>query len=784
MSPADASPDAESPGPERNAPADAGTAPRLRSGAAPVEERRRGGAAWLAIACSAYLILRGVILWQAFEAVALAPYEVHNMGNLARVLSTGAAGPPLWQHYDNAGGQQLVALLAAPLYALFGDSYLVLKLVPVLLGLGALVLLWRLMDREFGRTAAVVAAALYVIGPPTLLKYSMIASGNHFEHVFFALWLYTAFAALHRGGGRTRRGWLLLNAGLAAGLSLWVYPGAAVTVLLFGALHLLLAGWRRTLADLPAAGAGLLAGLAPLIATNVASGGRTLGYTSDSLGARGGSLLARLGGNLATMLGDMLPRAGAFEDLGPVPARVAEWTFLAAFVAAWILALVALVRGGRRGDGERPGWERWRTAPLLAYLPVFLLVIGVGRWDFDAYGHPLEVGQFRYFVTHFVFAAMLIGVGVGRLAAGHADERAEAGPLAARHAGRRSALSAGRRAAAGLLAAAALLPMLNTLPVAAPWPGTQGAGLRYAGHHFPYYGLILLAYAERDPRTGGLVPDEPAIARWLAGLPRRDALEAWTGVGYDATWSCVERRGAAALADPSLLDLRARLDGRAPDVQIALARGIGSALRGLGRGPPAQREMLRRLLLRVQSDAHPLAPALAEGLCLDLEYALSHDVPDQLDKSFAIAELVPPALLGGYRRGLGIQVGRLAARDIPADLAGVRRVLGLVKPAARADVGFGFGWGFAELASPAGLAGTLADLGQSASLVDALHGAGAGGRHLQGPDANAQDRQERDEADAGNEGRAAPDAALDAAARAALDAGRDWPGYPEPWAAR
>jgi hypothetical protein len=288
----------------------------------------------LLAACVAYVLVRAAILWQSFEAVALAPYEVHNMGNLARVLSVGAHGPPLWQHYDNAGGQQLVALLAAPLYWLLGDSYLVLKLVPLLLGLGALVLLWRFMEREFGRTAAGVAAALYVVGPPTLLKYSLIASGNHFEHVFFVLWLYTAFAAVHRDG---RRGHWLLQLGLAAGLSLWVYPGAAVTVLIFGALHLLLAGPRRTLADLPLAGGGLLLGLAPLIATNVANGWRSFAYTEDSLRENGDGVLARLGSNLATILGEMLPRAGVFEDLGPLPARLAEGLYLAAFALAWVL---------------------------------------------------------------------------------------------------------------------------------------------------------------------------------------------------------------------------------------------------------------------------------------------------------------------------------------------------------------------------------------------------------------------------------------------------------------
>jgi hypothetical protein len=520
--------------------------------------------------------------------------------------------------------------------------------------------------------------------------------------VFFVLWLYTAFAAVHRDG---RRGHWLLQLGLAAGLSLWVYPGAAVTVLIFGALHLLLAGPRRTLADLPLAGGGLLLGLAPLIATNVANGWRSFAYTEDSLRESGDGVLARLGSNLATILGEMLPRAGVFEDLGPLPARLAEGLYLAAFALAWVLALAALLR--ERGRS----WSRWRTAPLIAYLPVFLLVIGAGSWDFDAYGAPLEVGQFRYFVTHFAFAAMLIGAVVGQLA-------------------RRGG---GARVAAGALACMALLPLVNTLPVLRPWPGTRGEGLRYEGHHFPYYAMILLAYAERDPQTGGLVPDEPAISQWLEGLPPRHALDAWTGVAYYATWSCVERRQALAFEDGSLLDLDARLAGRPPAVQLALARGIGSALRGLGRSQPAERELLRQLLVRVERSGHALAPAVIEGLCLDLDYTLSHEVDDRLDKSFAIAELVPASMAGAYRRGLGIQLGRLAARGIEADLGSVRRVLSALPPVALADIGFGLGWGFSEIAPPAELAASLEALGQPTLLTHALHGAGACRRHLDGP---------------------------------------------------
>ena len=226
----------------------------------------------------------------------------------------------------------------------------------------------------------------------------------------------------------------------------------------------------------------------------------------------------------------------------------------------------------------------------------------------------------------------------------------------------------------------------------------------------------------------------------------------------------MERRHLKAFADPALLDLDARLGGRPPDVQLALARGIGSALRNLGRGPPEERELLHRLLINVERGGHALAPALVEGLCLDLDFTLSHEVDDRLDKSFAIAERVPASLMGAYRRGLGIQIGRLAARGIEADLASVRRVLAALPPATRADIGFGFGWGFGELSPAAQLADALNTSGQPALLTDALHGAGACRRHLDGPESVPESS-----------------AGLDAASLSAFEAGRRWPNYPGRW---
>ena len=51
---------------------------------------------------------------KAFDAVAIPVYEVPNMGNQAWLLQDGFRGVPWSYYYDNAGGQLLTAVLAAP----------------------------------------------------------------------------------------------------------------------------------------------------------------------------------------------------------------------------------------------------------------------------------------------------------------------------------------------------------------------------------------------------------------------------------------------------------------------------------------------------------------------------------------------------------------------------------------------------------------------------------------------------------------------------------------------
>jgi len=142
---------------------------------------RLSAAGAFAIAAVAYLAFRAAVLHVGFDAVAIPNFEVSNIGTLAKMTSEGRSGIPLYLYYDNCGGHLVTGLLAAPLYLLLGDSYLVLKLVPILLGLGCLAMVMRILERHASRRAAVLGGLLFVLGPPTLTKFSMLEPSASFD---------------------------------------------------------------------------------------------------------------------------------------------------------------------------------------------------------------------------------------------------------------------------------------------------------------------------------------------------------------------------------------------------------------------------------------------------------------------------------------------------------------------------------------------------------------------------------------------------------------------------
>jgi len=130
-----------------------------------VSERASGARGWcgLAFAAAVYVALRALVLYTAFDQVAMTQYEMFPMGTIPRIACV-EGGLPVAKVYDNAAGQLLTGVLAIPSYALVGPSFLALKLVPFALGLGALAVVWALLREHFDARAASFGALLFAVG--------------------------------------------------------------------------------------------------------------------------------------------------------------------------------------------------------------------------------------------------------------------------------------------------------------------------------------------------------------------------------------------------------------------------------------------------------------------------------------------------------------------------------------------------------------------------------------------------------------------------------------------
>ncbi|MBM3991971.1 MAG: hypothetical protein FJ298_13320, partial [Planctomycetes bacterium] len=376
-------------------------------------ERSRHGWLGLALALAAYAALRALALGTNFDEFAMPQFEQFPMGTLP-LLAGVEGGLPLSRVYDNSAGQLLTGWLALPSYALFGETYLALKLVPLCLGALALVLVWLTVRASAGERAALLAALVFALGPTTLVKYSTFASGNHFETLAFnalALW---CTLRMHRRGVTPLR---LLATGFTWGFAAFVFLGALSTVLLLALLHLGLRGPRATARDLGWLGPGFALGIAPLAALNVWTDWRGFEFlhnkfTKEGSGADLGLVLERLG----AFVGEHLLAATQYRDWGGLPGVLARVLFLGAFVAGYLLLVPAAWRGLRaalRGALGRPETGATRVDDALstflcAYLPLTAVAFATSGLEIAPKDPPMEAEGYRYFNTHLFYATFVI----------------------------------------------------------------------------------------------------------------------------------------------------------------------------------------------------------------------------------------------------------------------------------------------------------------------------------------------------------------------------------------
>lgn len=669
----------------------------------------------LLLAILVYVGLRTVALLLAFDQVGMANYELYPMGTLPKALLLGA-DIPLQAYYDNAAGQLVTGVLALPLYALFGDGWMILKLVPALCGLGALLCVWGLLDRHASRRAATIGSLAFALGPAELVaKYSLMASGNHFENLFFSLLAVWSFYRLHTAGPQLYRRWLLV-AGFTSGLALFVFLGAIIPVGILVGMHLGLRGWRGVGLDLRRGLPAFLIGISPLLLLNFLSSGRggdflEAKFGSDKGGAREFGLVVE---RMREFLLVDLPRAGFHHPFGSEDLRLPNLALVFAFSVAWLAVLPRALRGCAKiaralTGGERPELAELACLPCALFPPLAILAFGISDLRIDtSWPQRLGVAGYRYFLPIFLFATILV--------AAVSDRWLARGPFAR---------------GGGIL-------LLSCLFGSSAWNvawlrlGTPFVGSHYQGWNFVqgarglFNSSVQLSHGQRVEIAESLPPVYRAqlyrgiglneSMRWVANTAREQSVDDFSLI-----------RGGALPLEETVL--------RYPEgARLHVARGFGTGLRyyvGMQGQSDKNLRLLRDSLEALVASGSPWAYMAVEGAAEVKDFPLPWvDVPRILPRSRRLLELLPPSLRGTYARGLGEVCGRLYVRGIPEEeeflgeflhscyslggqplLEGLGRGMALVDvdpklmPAARQTVPDALLWGVVERAFESACAG-------------------------------------------------------------------------------
>ncbi len=605
--------------------------------------------AWpLAAASLVYLALRAALLLTNFDAHCHPPYELALAGNIGHAAQGGWKGLDLQDYYDNCGGHLACGLLAAPLFALLGESYLVLKLVPIGFGLATLVLTWLVLAPRSGRMSAVLVVFLFALGPPTLARLALFALGSHFEALAWIALLYWIWLRWHETElGQTRATVL----GVCAGLAVSFYFGVLLWLAVLAMSHVAIRGWRRSLGDGLRCVPGAFAGCAPLVWTAIVSGGRPQGFAAANLGSllRPDWLLASQ--RAGVLVRDVLPHSGGFPDLGGVPGEWGQYSFHAAVaLSAGCLLIGFWMRGPKRetkaASGAQPAsvaagtnltrFQRLYCLPLLLYFPTFVLVFACSQFRFDLRARPYDPVTLRYLGSQLYVFLLVLGVAYGQLA------------------------RTMRPKLAGSLAALALLGTPFTLGFVGPSLSLE------ALHHQGWSGHMLSRVMfRRCMRTSAQGPgrwNAPLAERILASLPERERLDVHEGLGFHFWWHL------QASSPGRIAEVVAMIPKEA---QIEIARGYGSGLRtNLAWTPEGQQAWDAKLAFLDNLPAN-LARQVASGMALAFEYPLTTNVRQGLELDARFEAHVPRRWRAAWTYGRGLAYARLLVRGLPAQVHGL-----------------------------------------------------------------------------------------------------------------
>lgn len=258
------------------------------------------------------------------------------VGLMAREILRGHFFAFYWGQHYGGGEPYLVAVL----FALFGQSRLVLGIAPILLDGAAALLVWRIGWRLFDARVGVLAALIFWLWPEVYLYLSTVEYG--FRLATLVCGLLVVLFALRLTDRQPSRylNWAVL--GLAAGLGWWCSPEIVYLVLPAAVWLAYRAQRGRLRLRLPGVGlvvAAVLLGALPWLAVNV--GHRYPSLQTPPAVLHGSTFTQRLAtffSHVAPLvLGLRLRSTGGW--LVPSPLGFALYVLLGALLIAWSVVL-------------------------------------------------------------------------------------------------------------------------------------------------------------------------------------------------------------------------------------------------------------------------------------------------------------------------------------------------------------------------------------------------------------------------------------------------------------
>lgn len=352
--------------------------------------------------------LRGVILFAGHRGLRSDEAVV---GLMAKHIFTLGETPVFLYGQAYGGGHAMAAYLAAPFFALFGSSEVLLAGISVALSLVSVWLVWLIVRRHVGEAAAILAAALYASSPPVVYQSYLVNGGA--EAFLLALVALHFFLRSYTSGEPEPRGQFL--AGLFSGLAYWAMDYTLLYPVVFALLWLArgprgfsqgraegtrMGGSAERWRALARLAGGFLVGSLPLLAYNVrhhfehfremyAPAGVSIGFLEHFFGALG----RVFSWELAAFFG------GDIDDLHP------------AGPAAWVHAVVAMLAVAiliYRNRAAIPLFLKARQVPA-TLLPALFVIVYLGMYGVAKFSLP-GLSTPRYLLPLCPFVSIAIAI--------------------------------------------------------------------------------------------------------------------------------------------------------------------------------------------------------------------------------------------------------------------------------------------------------------------------------------------------------------------------------------